>query len=308
MLKTSLFSLLFILLITSSGFCTESSSGRSEMDTIEQTFDIGDDLFQLNIDVDAGEIEISRNNNSHECEVYVEYNSHKYEASVDFNMQKNRLKIEVEKDEWFANDTDHSGSCSPHNQNSCNKHVKIVLKLPYEPETDIRAKVKAGKLDFELGGISLSNFRLRSWAGETTVNFDTPNRSELRNFDVNCSIGEIKLKNLGNAHFRRANINSGIGELRVDFNGDPIDGAFAKIDLDIGETTITVPDHIGAKINVSRFLFFSNANCPCGFTKRGHTYYSENYDDADDILTIKVSAGIGVLDIKTRSSEKYTKK
>jgi len=298
-----------MLLIVGSGFCTDSSSGHSEVETIEQTFDIGDDLFQLNIDVDAAEVEISRNNSSHKCEVYVEYNTDNYEASVDFNRRKNRLEIDVEKDEWFTNDVkDHSDGCSSHSQDSYNTHVKIVLKLPYEPETDIRAKVKAGEIDFKLGGICLINFRLRCWAGETTVNFDTPNRSKLRNFDVNCSIGEINLKNLGNAHFRKANINSGIGELNVDFNGDPIDGAFARIDLDIGETTITVPDHIGAKINVSRFLFFSNANCPCGFTKRGHTYYSENYDDCDDVLTIKVSAGIGELDIKTCTPEIYTSK
>ena len=91
MLKTSWLTLLFILLIAGIGFCADNSYGRTEMETIEQTFVIDDDLFQLNIDVDAGEVEISRNDNSHECEVYVEYNTHNYEASVNFNRQKNRL-------------------------------------------------------------------------------------------------------------------------------------------------------------------------------------------------------------------------
>ena len=163
---------------------------------------------------------------------------------------------------------------------------KAVVTIVISPE-------KAGKVEFQLGGLPITRFGLRCLAGETTVDFKEPNRVAMKMFDVNCSIGEIKLLHLGNARFREADINSGIGELKIDFSGDKIDGAFVKIDLDIGETDIVVPDDTGVRMKVSRFLFFSNTRNHCGFKKRGHYYYSENYEDFDNKLDLAVSTGIG---------------
>ncbi|MBN1292448.1 MAG: DUF4097 family beta strand repeat protein, partial [Candidatus Latescibacteria bacterium] len=233
---------------------------------------------------------------SSECRVCIEYNKDKYKAYSTYNRSDNRLKVELHKNNLFG---DHiyknceSSDCCNGNK----KHVKVTIELPGDPDTDIHAKVKAGEIKFTLGDLRVRNFNLRSWAGATTVDFDTPNKIDLDKFIVHCSIGETVLKNLGNAHFRRANINSGIGQLDIDFNGDTCDGAFAKIDLDIGETRIQVPESMGTEISVSRFLFFSNANCPCGFTKRGGTYYTDNFDDFGKKLELHVSCGIGELKI-----------
>ena len=277
-------------------FCDDGHKISDTLTVYEDTFDVDTDEFLVDINVFAGELNVTRSGKSHECRVHVEYNGDKYKALTNYDRHSSTLEVKVRKKDLFAGkdreNCDSSECCDNHKN-----HVKVTIELPENPETDIHAKVKAGEIKFTLGDLHIHNFYLRSWAGETTVNFDTPNKTDLDKFRVHCSIGATRLKNLGNAHFLRANINSGIGELDIDFNGDPCDRAFANIDLDIGETTIQVPESCGTKISVSRFLFFSNANCSRGFSKRGGTYYTENFENFEKKLELHVSCGIGELNL-----------
>lgn len=50
----------------------------------------------------------------------------------------------------------------------------------------------------------------------------------MNSLDVNVKVGETQLRNLGNAHFRSADIDNGIGSLDVDFSGDLPDNASVR--------------------------------------------------------------------------------
>ena len=230
----------------------------------EENFDIRSETLSIEIDVDGAELEVKPSNDRNDCLIYMRYPSEKCDVSIRYNERRGQLDIIVDNNEWDMDES--TGEHAP----------EIILELPYGPELSISAHIKAGELDFELGDLTIVDYQLRNWAGETTVEFSEPNRTVMRTFDVNVKVGEVKLLNLGNALFEEADINSGIGELTVDFSGKGLERSMARIDLDIGETQITVPENIGTKLKVSKFLFLSEISYPDWFDKRGNYYYSDN--------------------------------
>lgn len=249
----------------------------------EDSFKINGDALSIELEVDGGEVEVRPSGDRRDCIITMRYPREKCDVSIRYNDNRGQLDIEIDND-WDL--SDEHGDNTPH----------IIVELPYGPEISFSSHIKAGELDFELGDLSIVDYELRNWAGETKVQFSEPNRVTMRAFDVNVKVGEVRLMNLGNAMFEEADINSGIGELTVDFSGKGLDRSMARIDLDIGETNITVPENIGTKLKVSNF-FLSDVSYANWFEKRGNYYYSENYDDSDKTLYLMISTGIGELSI-----------
>jgi hypothetical protein len=262
---------------------------REDRVVIDETFDIADGDFEVKIDIDGGEILVTESRESHQCEVHMEYPKERCEGDVRFHERRNQMNIDLNYENWkFWKD---------HGEDD---HAEVVVKLPYKPHIDLSVKIKAGETDLQLGDLSLKNFQLSHWAGETKLDFDEPNRIAMDTFDIGVKVGEVELLNLGNANFEQADINGGIGEMTIDFSGATIERAVARIDLDIGETRLIVPEDIGTKLRVSKFLFLSDISYPNWFEKKGKYYYSDNYDEAGRTLYLMISTGIGELSIRVR--------
>jgi hypothetical protein len=260
--------------------------GRERMN-IDETYHITGPRLTVEIDVDGGQVQVRRNESSIDCHVWLEYNPEKCTADVQFNERTNELEISVDQENW-----------SIVNKGGDEKFVKVIVELPLKPETDLDADIKAGEITMQLGGIHLRNFQLRNLAGEVNVDFDQPNKSELETLDINCKVGELTLSHLGNANFSEADINGGIGEVKIDFLGAKLRRAMVHIDLDIGETRITLPKDVGVKMKVSKFLFLSNVSYPDWFDKKGKYYFSKNYRETKESLYLTISSGIGELGIE----------
>ncbi len=258
--------------------------------TLEENFTISDKL-DIDINIDAGEIKVRQNEIDDQCHVRIQYNTDHAEADIRFNEKKNALDVIVDYDSWKSVGKD---------QEDHNRGPEILIELPSSAILDINAKLKAGEFDMRLGGLKIRSFQFTNWAGEADINFATPNQIEMETLDINFKVGELDIRNLGNARFKEADINSGIGELNIDFRGDMLERAMARIDLDIGETQITVPEEVGSKLRVSKFLFLAEVNYPHWFEKRGKYYYSENYSDSEKNLYLIISAGIGELSIDVK--------
>lgn len=278
---------LFFLLAFLIG-CTSSLPARDEYAIIEEDFVITGNSFILNAEIDVGEVDIKKNNKIDQCHVYIKYNPEQIKSDIRFNEKNNELDIIVDYENWkkWRDDDEENNS------------IKVKIELPSEPELDLTTIFKAGEFKLELGDLKLRNFNFKNWAGEAKINFDSPNRIKMKELDIDFKIGELEINNLGNARFEEADINSGIGELTVDFNGQAMEKAMARLDLNIGETRVILPNDIGTKLRVTKFLFLSEISYPHWFEKRGSYYYSENYDKSDKLLYLMISTGIGELSIK----------
>ncbi len=258
----------------------------------DQTYRTRDKL-EVVLHADGGDVQLTRNDRD-ECQVFVEYYENRCELDVVYNERNKSLEIDIDHHNWsMIKDGD-----------SKNKDYAVIkIALPYKPDLDLQVELKAGKLDLQLGDLHVAGLRLKSWAGETRLDFQRPNRTELKTLDVDCKVGEVRLKHLGNANFTEADINGSIGEMTVDFTGDKIKRAMARLDLDIGATTVIVPEEVAVKMKVSKFLFLSEVNHPSWFRQEGNYYYSKNYKDQDDSLYLMVSTGIGELRVRVAQSD-----
>jgi len=242
-------------------------------------------VLQVNIDIDAAEVRISKSSQSKEVKLSIYFTEDEFKIYEDYDRKRSRLDIEFDKKGWM-------------NSNNKDLEAKFVLELPSDVEIDLEARIKAGEIEIDLGGLSLVGLDLTTWAGEVQVEFSEPNQREMDYLKINTKVGETEIIRLGNARFKEAEINGGIGEMRVDFRGQILDEALADVDLDIGQTTIYLPDDdVGVKLSVSKFLFLSDVEIPRNFRKSGRHYYSRNYDDAKNALTLRVSPGLGELNI-----------
>lgn len=250
--------------------------------TQEENFTIKTAKFAIDLSLDGGKIQVLPSGEAHDCRVSMNYPQEKCSVSVRYNEKRGQLDVVVDFKKW-----DMEGDDAPN----------LILEVPYAPEISLEAYIKAGETLFDLGDLTLSDFRLRHWAGETKVTFNEPNRMIMKSFDVNVKIGELTMENLGNARYEEGEINGGIGELHLDFHGESTDKCVTRIDLDLGETAITLPEETGVKMRVSKLL--SETSLPDGLVQRGDWYYSENYDDAEQKLYLLISTGIGELNIRT---------
>ncbi len=53
-------------------------------------------------------------------------------------------------------------------------------------------------------------------------------------------------------------------------------------------------------MKISRFVLFNSEVHYASFEKKGSSYYSENYDDSDKLLSLNVKSVFGDLDIRMK--------
>jgi hypothetical protein len=255
---------------------------------IIQTFTINSAELSLLMDIDYAKVRILPNASVDDLYVRVKYNRNLCDAKVVYEQSKQRVRIWVDHHSLFNSDED----------NNDKNLVVIDLELPARPQISLRTKIKAGSIDFRLGDLRIKDFALKNWAGEVDVDFDQPNLIAMETMDINCKIGEVNISNLGNAHCKSVDINSGIGELKVDFCGLYCEETVAEIDLDIGETTIILPKEKAVKMHISDFMFFSSIDYPYAFRKEGKYLYSSSYQQNARALDLHISTGIGELNFR----------
>ena len=249
-----------------------------------------DEQLRVRLLVDAGVVKISSSNSRTRGEAIIRSYRKGLEPVLDFDRDRNRLTLSLLSD----------GFEFLKKQENTEKWGEVRITLPTDVHIDLNAKVKAGQIDFQLGGIRIADFSLHNWAGEVTIDFARENKDIMNSFEVASSFGAVSIENLGNAKFEQAEIDCGIGDLYLDLKGTHLHGAYAKIDLDIGQTTINVPRHLGIKLAVDKSLFLSYTDEQNVFSKEGRYYYSQNYSNEGETLFLKISPGWGELKVTSR--------
>ena len=253
---------------------------------LDKTFKVNTERdFRLRLEVDAGQVRVLPGASEDQLTVHLFYTKKQFRHDFRFNEQENRLEIRFDKDGWF--DHDHHGL-----------DAELEIELPRDAKLRADCNIKAGEIDMQLGGLRIVDFAMRVMAGEANLDFNQPNRVEMESLVLNTKIGESKFRHLGNARFRSADINGGIGEMTIDFNGAMLADAVAEVDLDIGETVVALPQEAGTKLSVSKFLFLSQIDLPFAVRKDGRYYYTDDYGTGGKDFQLRISSGIGELRIE----------
>jgi hypothetical protein len=280
-----LLALIVTAVCTTPILATPQQDDSRDTEKLDKTFKVHTDRdLRLRLEVDAGQVRLSRGQSEDQLAVHLVYTKKLFRHAFRFNEPENDLEIRFDKDGWFDHDHDMT--------------AELEIELPRDVTLRADCRIKAGEVDLQLGDLRLADFAMRVTAGEVNVDFDLPNRIEMEALELNTRIGESAFRHLGNARFRDADINGGIGQMTVDFSGAMLASARARVDLDIGETVIILPQDAGAKLSISKFLFLSHTDMPFDLRKDGRYYYTENYGKAGQDFQLRINSGIGELRIE----------
>lgn len=263
-------------------------SKNSWTETEKFSYDIQSDrLLEVILDVDVGEVTVTASDSVRKCMVRLTYLPEDYKAIADYSEKSNRLKIRLDKKGLSSRwDSDENGQ------------IEAEVWLPKDVNMTLDTRVKAGEVLLDLGGLRLEKFNLGVWAGEVSVRFKEPNPIVMEYLNINAKVGELNTTRLGNARFKKARVNGGIGEIDVDFTGDLLEGALAKVDLDIGEARVVMPDDRSVRISIGgMFSFMSSKNIDSGFNKHGSHYYSDDFNENGQIFSVRITPGLGELTV-----------
>ena len=249
------------------------------------------DPLEVFIDVNAGEISVEKGQSPREGKVTFEYDIKNFKTKFHFSEERNRLRISMDKRDWKH--------WPFHSDKHDETQAELKVLLPYDVDIYLDVKLKAGETDMQLGGLRLKEVNLNNWAGEVKMGFQESNPIVMELLDIRNKVGEMKLLDLGNARFEKADINGGIGELRIDFHGDLLDKSKAKVDIDIGEATVYLPTDVGIRMLVGGGLSFLSAKeIDSSFYRRGRYYITEDYKEKSKRFSLWITPGLGELRVE----------
>lgn len=243
------------------------------------------------IDVDAGGISVQKGQSPEEGKATFKYDKENFKTRFHFSEERNRLRISIDKRNWKR---------WPFKGNKHDEFIaELKVLLPYDVDIYLDVRLKAGETTMQLGGLRLKEVNLNNWAGKVKIGFQEPNPIVMVFLDIHNKVGEMELLDLGNARFERADIDGGIGALRVDFHGDLMDKSRAKVDIDIGEVSVYLPSDVGTLLIVGGGLeFLSMKEIDPSLYRRGRYYLTEDYKDKQKQFSLYITPGLGELRVE----------
>jgi hypothetical protein len=161
---------------------------------------------------------------------------------------------------------------------------------------DVDLGAAKGRLD--LGGVRLTDARIKAGAAEVELEWDALNPELLDLLNVDAGAASLKMRKLGNAHFDQMNFNGGAGNFDLDFSGDWQESARASIKAGLSNLTLTVPSDVGVKIDTGDKAL-ANVNAT-GFRRQGTAWVNDAYGESELELIITIDIGLGNLTLIER--------
>jgi hypothetical protein len=172
---------------------------------------------------------------------------------------------------------------------------ELKLQVPARVPLDLDLELGGTQSLLELGGLSLRSVRLECGATDASLLFTTPNRTRMRELEIDVGAADFTAVNLGNANADQIRLRGGIGVVDLDFGGTWTQDMTVSTRLAVGKLMLRIPSDIGVRLEVQRVAAGFEHE---GFTKRDDAWYSENYDRASRKLRLRAETYFGKIEIQ----------
>jgi hypothetical protein len=171
------------------------------------------------------------------------------------------------------------------------------LDLRLSPDVPLNMDLAFGATDatLELGGLLVRSLDIKTGASRTVVSVSSPNEMDCQLFEVEVGAASFEARNLGNLNTRRFRLTGGVGEVSLDFTGSWQQDMVAEVEMGLGSLTLRLPRGLGVSVVKDGLLASFDSQ---GLTKRGNTYYSENFEDATNKLALDLDAALGSIRVE----------
>lgn len=172
---------------------------------------------------------------------------------------------------------------------------RLRLVLGTAVPIDLDLSFGAAAAEMELGGMRIRRATIQTGASDTNLSFSRPNADRMESLKVEAGAAAVRARGLGNANVERITVSGGVGDVDLDFSGVWRGDTDVKVDLGLGSLTLRVPRGVGVRVDRSTFLVGFDSE---GLVKRGKSYYSPNWEEAEHLLTVEVNGAFGAINIR----------
>jgi hypothetical protein len=180
---------------------------------------------------------------------------------------------------------------------SSKRHLQQNAVIELSPDVNLSLDMSFGAVEagLDLGGLRLTDARIRTAASKASIRFSEPNPVICSSLDLNAGAADVDALLLGNSGCREIRFDGGVGEVTLDLSGAWQSDARLVANVAVGGLTLRLPRSVGVELVVDRFLASFN---PEGFTRRGTSYFSTGYESHPRHLTIEVKSTVGGITIE----------
>jgi hypothetical protein len=171
---------------------------------------------------------------------------------------------------------------------------ELDLMLGRSVPTTLDLTFGAVRANLDLGGIPLRTLSLATGASEATLRVSERNPEEMSSARFQVGAASFSARELGRLRAREIQVEAGVGEVRLDFEGLEVAETRVKATLGLGSLEIQVPAGVG--IHLTRSSFLSSLNAP-DLERRGNTWVSADWDTAPRRLRIDLETALGSVTI-----------
>jgi hypothetical protein len=152
----------------------------------------------------------------------------------------------------------------------------------------------AVRADLDLGGMLLKKLDLSTGASESQVEISEPNGMRMTSAGFKVGAADFRVGSLGNLNAERITVDAGVGRVALDFGGEWQGDARVSVDMGLGSLELRFPRGLGVQLVRSTFLTSLDSE---GLVKRGNSYFSVDWEEAEHRVTVHVNAALGSINV-----------
>jgi hypothetical protein len=179
--------------------------------------------------------------------------------------------------------------------NERNETGELMLALPRMVPLDLSFELGGTQSTLELGGLSLLSLRLECGATDATLLFTTPNRTRMRDLEIDVGAADFFALHLANANAEQIRVRGGVGVVDLEFGGTWTQDMNVSTRLAIGKLILRIPTDVGVRLEVQRVAAGFDHS---GLVKRDDAWYSDNWDTAPHKLRVRAENFFGKIDVQ----------
>lgn len=257
--------------------------------TIDES--LSDDVSRMEIEIEFGfgDILVERGNPSKAVTGFIQYDEDYLRPYVDYDTKGSIARFR------FVTKSKHEGweSLKMRGMDEPESELYFTTRVPLE--FDFSCGLGAAELN--LGELQVADLAIENGLGETTLDFSSPNRTDLRRISVENGLGELVARNLSNSRAEKLKFDCGLGSAVLDFRGELMQDMDVDVNVGLGSVEMKIPE--GYNVVMEAEESFLSTIDTHGLTSDHRGYYrSRDYRPSRPTLHITASVGLGSIDIK----------
>ncbi|MCH7947277.1 MAG: hypothetical protein IIC66_05700 [candidate division Zixibacteria bacterium] len=246
-------------------------------------------IIEIECDLAAGEFTIKSGDIEEIAEIDIEYDKRTIEYEIDYSErgEKGYLFIDIDhRKNGFFKDFD-----------DLENNWDIVLSDKFE--FSINLDIGACVADFDFGGIRLTDLDIDVGAASGVIDFSEPNKSRLREINIDAGASSLEMHNLGNANFEYFEFSGGIGSYDFDFRGKYSGESKINIEIGLGAAEIILPRGVPVRVETEGGNWLSSIDFHNDDLVEidDDIYETEDFENAKTRIILRLEVGLGSIDV-----------